>query len=147
MSKVVIMVGCPGAGKSTYIKNNYPSAFIASADHYFMQDGVYEFDRSKLGRAHEKCFTTFSDALEFAGEELIVVDNTNTTMKEINVYANPAKLMEYDVEIVIIKTSPRVGYKRNVHGVPLDVIEKMAARVENTEKLLAGWNVIIVNNE
>jgi predicted kinase len=32
---VYVMMGVPGSGKSTWIRNNVPGALVASADHYF----------------------------------------------------------------------------------------------------------------
>lgn len=148
MGKVVIMVGCPGSGKSTYIKNKFSDALIVSADHFFMNNGVYEFDRNLLGRAHGECYQNFMEAIT-AGIELVVVDNTNTTMREINTYANPAREKGYDVEVVVLSVDPQIGYSRNVHGVPFDTIQKMANRITNTVKILTNgtvpWVTTVIN--
>lgn len=148
MSKrVIIMSAIPGAGKSTYIRNNFPDAFIVSADYFFMHDGVYEFDHTKLGSAHGQCFRNFMEAIQ-AGIELVVVDNTNTTMKEINTYAKPAKELGYDIEVVVLQYPIDKAYERNVHGVPFEAIQRMSDRIENTSRLVkTAWPTIVVNNE
>jgi hypothetical protein len=38
-------------------------AVVCSADNFFMNDGVYQFDPAKLGNAHT-CFRTFETALQ-----------------------------------------------------------------------------------
>jgi len=38
-TKVVIMRGVSGSGKSTYARTNYPSATILSSDDYWTKDG------------------------------------------------------------------------------------------------------------
>jgi pantothenate kinase-related protein Tda10 len=54
------MRGVPGSGKSylasllreSYMKKGY-SCSIYSTDNFFMKDGVYSFDPSKLGEYHD----------------------------------------------------------------------------------------------
>lgn len=55
---MVVMRGVPGAGKSTivnYLANKLDTNCICSADLFFMKNGRYEYDRSKIGQAHEFC--------------------------------------------------------------------------------------------
>lgn len=130
MKKVYIMRGLPGAGKSTWTKNNAPGAVICSADHFFERDGTYRFDPTNLGKAHAECFAKFQKALE-RGAEAIVVDNTNTTKWEFEKYQNLADLHGYDVELVNIFDggfSDEDLANRNTHGVPLESIRRMRSR-------------------
>lgn len=135
MGQVIIMVGVPGSGKSTYVKNSNPNAPILSADNFFMKRGVYQFDRNYLGTAHASCYNGFLALIE-AKQEVIVIDNTNTTLREIEKYANPAKEADYEVKIVVLKCDCLTAFNRNVHNVPLASIQKMAERIENTCKTL-----------
>lgn len=147
MGRVVIMAGCSGSGKSSYIAKHFPSAYVVSADHFFMRDGEYEFNRSQLHQAHSQCQTNYLDALT-SGVELIVVDNTNTRLKEMRPYIEPALELGYEVEIVVLLVNVRKAFKRNKHGVPLAVIEKMAARLDNTLTLLPPeWPHTIIYDE
>ncbi|CAC5398331.1 CNP [Mytilus coruscus] len=53
-----IMRGVSGSGKSTLVRligNIYRDSRICSADQYFMKNGKYQFDKSNLSIAHEKC--------------------------------------------------------------------------------------------
>lgn len=130
MKKVYIMRGLPGAGKSTWIKNNTPGAVVCSADHFFEKSGTYQFDPTNLGKAHAECFAKFQKALE-RGAETIVVDNTNTTKWEFEKYQNLANLHGYDVELVKIfdgGLSDEDLANRNTHGVPLENIRRMRSR-------------------
>lgn len=34
-SRVILLVGCSGSGKSTYVQDQFPEAVVVSADHYF----------------------------------------------------------------------------------------------------------------
>ena len=131
MSKrVIIMVGAPGSGKSTrishYVKDD---AVVVSADHYFEQSGTYIFDRSKLGQAHKFSQDRFTDAL-LNKMEPVIVDNTNTTAKERKFYIDLAKVHGYEVWIDAIECDAQTCFQRNVHGVPLEAIERMIARID-----------------
>jgi len=111
--QVFIMRGLSGSGKSTFIsalKKDYPdkTITIASADHFFMKDGVYSFDASKLGQAHKQSLEVFERALE-KKVDIIFVDNTNINWREMKPYIEKAKAAEYNWNIIQVET-------------PLDVI-------------------------
>lgn len=125
MPRVVILRGIPGSGKSTYIAKNLPDAIVASADHYFMRKGHYEFNKFLLGKAHNSCHDTFSSAIE-GGAELVVVDNTNVKARDMRQYVEEAIEAGYTVEIVRLECSPATAAKRGLHGVPLAAVERMA---------------------
>jgi predicted kinase len=135
VKKVVLMVGAPGSGKSTRVKAQISSIgdgdySVVSADHYFEDsDGVYTFDRSKLHHAHQTCQSRFVAGL-VAGKELVIVDNTNTTAKERKFYIEMARQHGYKIEIDAVECDAETCYKRNVHGVPLEAIERMIARID-----------------
>ncbi len=146
MKLIKILSAAPGSGKTTYIKNNFPDAVICSADHYFTDEaGNYNFDINKLYQAHLTCQKKFFDALE-QNAPLIIIDNTNTRIKEIREYAEPAKKANYEVEVIFIITPTHIAHQRNTHGVPLETIEKMAERLENSINLCLYKHSIIKNN-
>lgn len=126
--KVIILRGVPGSGKSTETKK-YPDAYIVSADHYFIgKDGIYRFDMDKISAAHGQCKSKFEAALKDK-RPLVIVDNTNTTVKELKFYVEAAKNAGYEVEIVRIDCDPEIAASRNVHNVPKSSVLKMAQRL------------------
>lgn len=140
------MSAAPGSGKSTYIKNNFPDAIICSADHYFLdENNNYNFDAKKLYQAHLTCQKKFLDALETCAP-LIVIDNTNTRLRDIREYAEPAERAGYEVKVIFIMTPPHIAHQRNTHGVPLERVAQMAQRLENTISLCLYKHLIIKNN-
>lgn len=134
MSKntVVLIRGISGAGKSTYVKKHFPDAVVCSADHHFEdKEGGYNFDPRKLGAAHGSCKRKFAEALQ-RKEPLVVVDNTNTKMKEMTPYYKAAKAAGYEVRVVRLVVDPEVAASRNVHNVPEEVVKRMQARFADT---------------
>ena len=144
------MRGLPGAGKTTWIRNNIPDAFICSADNYFLDEaGIYKFDCLFISEAHESCLKCFAEILishkdETENEHLvIVVDNTAIRAWEISPYYNLAKAYGHDVKVVSIKCDSDLAHSRNIHGVPLERVEKMDEGLIG-ETLPSFWNVEVV---
>lgn len=135
MTRLIIMSGTPGAGKTTYVQANFSTAVVCSADHYFMKNGDYCFDKRQLGEAHKQCFERFNKAMTEQAE-LIVIDNTSTKLRDLREYIDPALSNSYEVEVIVLKVPVLVAFKRNTHGVPLETIDRMASNIENTLKLL-----------
>jgi predicted kinase len=137
------MRGPSGAGKSTYVERNLPDALVCSADHFFYQeDGTYRFNRSKLGPAHETCKKKFKQALKDR-VPLVVVDNTNTMIKEMKPYVMAAKHHGYRVECVHLKVPAEVAHGRNVHGVPFAAVKAMTGRMADVPE---EWNETVIEN-
>lgn len=138
------MRGPSGSGKSTYINKHFPDALVCSADHYFIDEtGNYNFDRRKLGAAHGECKETFKKALA-KREPLIVVDNTNTMVKEMTPYVKPAKRQGYRVECVRLVVPVEVAHARNVHGVPYGAVKAMIERMADVPE---DWHEKIIHND
>jgi predicted kinase len=131
---VFIMRGLPGSGKSTLVKeihsfywNGVGNPLVASADDYFMVDGEYRYDRSKIGDAHKWCMQRFLENLKDVGPYF--VDNTNITIEELRKYVVLAKAYSSFVYIITLDIDIETSLKRNKHNVPKSVIEKMYAKV------------------
>lgn len=147
---VTILRGCPGSGKTTFIKNNFSKiGDVFSADHYFMKDGVYQFDHKKLGEAHGECLSDFTWWLTYSWTKLgAVIDNTNISCIEIAPYYQLALAFGQDVKIITINIDPEAAFKRNQHGVPLKTIQSMHDRLEQqTKQFPKHWNHTQINAE
>jgi predicted kinase len=128
MRNLILLRGLPGSGKSTVAKTIQPSGWSAhyEADMYFMKDGKYEFDASKLKDAHNWCRHAVMDAMK-DDIPTIIVSNTFTQEWEMEVYYLLAEEMGYQVTSLIVEN--RHG-GQNVHGVPADKLEAMKNRFE-----------------
>lgn len=124
MANVVVMRGVSGSGKSTFIQRlrerlaKTHTFTVVSMDHYFMQGDTYVFDSAKLSQAAAFCYKQFLLALAGAGaNEIVIVDNTNTTAVEISPYVLAAAAFDAPYCIQTLPVPEDLG--RNVHGVPV----------------------------
>jgi predicted kinase len=124
-----LLRGIPGAGKSTLAKQLGDTHF--ETDSYFMVDGEYKFDPTKLKKAHEWCQGEVELAMihnhvtyGLDGSD-IVVSNTFTQEWEMEKYYQLANQYDYRVFSIIVEN--RHGGK-NLHGVPEDKLQIMKDR-------------------
>jgi len=106
-------------------------------------ESVYKFDPSKLGEAHSVCLSNFIDLL-WAGtsilggdqDAVIVVDNTFTTLWELNPYLAAIQLAGRECHTTIHEfhvgstDALRFCAESNTHGTPMEVVAKMAFNFE-----------------
>lgn len=126
MPTLHIVRGVPGSGKTTFalkLLHRQPSMKHYEADMFFLGlDGIYRFDPSQIKGAHQWCFENVVRSLTEGFD--VVVANTFTKRWEMDKYLN---LTIPDLEIVVYAMHDRY---ENVHGVPADKVEQMAARWE-----------------
>ena len=130
MEKTLYIVrGIPGSGKSTFAKTLGGTHF--ETDEFFMVDGEYKFDPTKLKEAHRWCQDSVNTAMilnHTAGlNNVIVVSNTFTQEWEMETYFQMADTYGYKVFSVIVEN--RHG-GINTHGVPEDKLQVMRDRFE-----------------
>ena len=130
MKKTLYLLrGLPGSGKSTLAKNLAGSHF--EADQYFMEDGQYIFDVTKLKDAHQWCQSSVELAMIQGhiseDNSVIVVSNTFTQEWEMKLYYDMAKTYGYTVFSLIVEN--RHGGV-NQHNVPEDKLQAMKDRFE-----------------
>jgi len=151
MTKVIILRGCSGAGKSTYIKNAYNPELIRevfSADHFFMKNGEYKYDPTKIGEAHSVCMRKFlssAHAVSLYIGDLLIVDNTNISVAEIAPYVAVASAYGLDHEIVTLDCPPERA--TNVHGVPPAQVKAQYKYMKMQENFFPKyWNHTIIKD-
>lgn len=122
MADLLLIRGLPGSGKSTLARKIVAAAGFHhyEADMFFMLRGEYHFDGERLKESHEWCQRMTRRAL--ANGFNVVVSNTFSRLWEMRPY------LEMPARITVIRCEGDYG---NVHGVPAEVVERMAARFEN----------------
>lgn len=129
MKELILLRGIPNAGKSTLAK--LLGGIHIEADRYFVIDGEYKFDSSKIDLAHNYCRAQTGAWMRTDGEEVnndkIVVSNTFTQEWEMKPYFELAKKYNYRVHSVIVE---KRHDNYNNHNVPEEKIEQMVKRFE-----------------
>jgi len=118
-----LLRGLPGAGKSTLAASLAKTHL--EADQFFMKDGTYNFDATKLKEAHEWCRAKCESAMLW--ELNITVSNTFTQEWEMKAYYELAEKYGYTVFSIIVEN--RHGGV-NEHGVPQEALDRMKNRFE-----------------
>jgi predicted kinase len=131
LRNLYLLRGLPGSGKST-LARFVGDAFV-EADMFFLKNGKYEFDGSKIRDAHAWCQSTVREWMQMNADTYgleyseIAVSNTFTQEWEMEAYYNLAKEFNYKVFSIIVENR-HDGV--NSHGVPEDKLEAMKSRFE-----------------
>jgi predicted kinase len=134
--KLTIVRGLPGSGKSTLAKHLASSKIDVvhiETDQFWMVDGEYKFDMTRLREAHAWCQTRVREYLE--RDYHVVVSNTFTTQREMEPYFEMAKELGIRPQVILCQ-----GQFGNIHNVPLDTLAKMAERFEYDLPKL--WSIV-----
>jgi len=125
--ELVLIRGLPGSGKTTHALK-YASIGYAhhEADHYFERYGVYDFDPSKIQKAHADCLAKTVASLR-AGINTVVA-NTFCQQWEAQPYLDAAKAL--GIPVWVVECQDSFG---SIHNVPAKVIDKMRKRWETIE--------------
>jgi predicted kinase len=129
MKELFLLRGLPGSGKSTLAKSL--DGIHVEADQFFVVDGEYRFDASKLKEAHNNCLTRVKSYMYIfssqENSERIIVSNTFTQEWEMKPYFDIAEKYGYTVYSLIVEN--RHGGV-NQHGVPAEKLEQMKNRFQ-----------------
>ena len=130
MNTLFLVRGLPGSGKSSLARRLVSRRSLA-ADDYFMDNGVYHFDPSRLAEAHADCQARCVQALS-QGD--VAVANTFSCRWELQPYLVMAELAGARIIVIDLFDGGCTDSEleaRNEHGVPLEGIARMRARWEH----------------
>ena len=127
LPNLVLIRGLPGSGKSTMAKALARVGYLhLEADQFFEKNGCYEFKPAELPKAHAECLRRATEALKQGVP--CVVANTFARRWEAAPYFTLAQSMQVQVRVI-----EATGVWPNLHGVPIEAIERMKARWEAFE--------------
>ncbi len=140
---VILMRGLSGSGKSTQARKlaaDKKGQVISADDYFTTNEGAYLYDRRKIRDAHHDAQMRIDAALS-EGAKYIVVDNTHITHRDMDEYLKIAAHHDALVELVVPKTpwawNPNECARRNVHGVPVEVVRSMRERYQHMDTVQA----------
>ena len=118
--ELVLIRGLPGSGKSTMAREMVADGFVHfEADMFFTVDGVYAYDPARIQDAQDWCQRMTRQALRDG--QRVVVSNTFTRLQEMTPYRGMVN------EIRVVEA---LGRWQNTHGVPAEMVDRMAQRWE-----------------
>lgn len=139
MKKLYLLRGVSGSGKTTLAEEMFEAFFAANysctkaaADDFFMKNGKYVFDASKLYQAHTWCKNVVKEGMVM-GTNCIIAHNTFTTMKEMKPYLELAEEYGYDVTTLVVEN--RHG-SNSVHEVPDETLARQCKRLRDNIRLI-----------
>jgi len=145
---VYVLRGPSGSGKSTHARRiaewaaaAQMKALILSSDDFFRRRGPYLFEAAKLGEAHADCLRRFTQSIASPGDvDVLVVDNTNTSVAELAPYAALAVAFGHTLQIVTLDVAPSVAAARGIHGVPAGTVERQSMTLRaQTQSIPRYW--------
>lgn len=130
MKELFLLRGLPGAGKSTLAERI--GGIHIEADMFFIKDGEYHFDVTKLKEAHQWCQEGVEKSMVGLNNhkittQRIIVSNTFTMEWEMQPYFELAEKYGYRVYSLVVEN--RHGGV-NEHGVPEEKLIQMKQRFE-----------------
>ncbi len=149
---VIINRGIPASGKSSFAKEIVDtlsqkglSAVRCSTDDFFIVDGEYRFDETKLREYHLKNQNRFKQALKDE-IDLVICDNTNIEPWEANTYYELAKENNYCVILMDFEARDlpsHIDAQSNddyMHNIPSGILENMLNSYQNYKELIDKYS-------
>lgn len=138
-NKLIILRGLPGSGKShlaNCLVNSFTNSEVCSADNYFGKNEAYNFDPNLLKQAHDYCYNVCVEYLQNK-VPTVIIDNTNSTLKEYAKYIAAANCFGYVSLVLEIPTKTeelaKEFIKRSIHSVSMSDGLKMFGRWETDD--------------
>lgn len=128
-----VIKGVSGSGKSTFAKTLAESLGIYhyEADTYHInKDGVYNWKRDNLHKAHEWCQGMVE--MELMDGNDVIVSNTTTTEKEMKTYTDLAEKYGHCITSLVVE---KYHAGNNSHDVPEHIINAQEQKLLKSLKL------------
>ena len=117
--EIILLRGVSASGKSTLAKQLVGNGVILSTDDYFMKDGIYDFDPTKLGVYHKNNQDRTEENM-IDGISPIIVDNTFSKEWEMKPY---------------VKLADKYGYEVDIKELPIPDIDELMKRQESRKSI------------
>lgn len=148
MSKLMVMIGIPGSGKSTWVSKNQNEAAIISPDQYLMEHYNYEWSIENASEAWAHSYQRYARLLKMESD--VIWDATFTRMIDRSAVLNIAIGFGLHCTAVYLDTPLETCLERNEYRnrppVPLNTILHMSKGIQlPTEE--EGFHSILTIND
>jgi predicted kinase len=147
MRNLMVMIGIPGSGKSTWVSKNQNKAVIISPDQYLLEHHNYEWSIERVSDAWADSYQRYAQLLK--AEKDVIWDATFTRMIDRSAVLNIAIGFGYHCTAVYLDTSLEVCLDRNEHRnrrpVPPNTILHMSKGIQLPTKE-EGFHAIVSIN-
>lgn len=133
---LTIIRGLHGSGKTSFGKlfvSQADNTVLLEADQFFLKDGEYLFDGTRIQEAHDWCLKEAERHLQLGTSP--VVANTFVKIQEMLPYWKLALAYQHKVYVAEPSTQwakdPDQCYNHCLHGVPLETIQRRHLEWEN----------------
>jgi len=153
MCELVIMVGVPGSGKTTYVDKYYSKThnILSRDDIRYVVCGNDKTDQKPFDASFESLITFMIDTMLKAlinRRVNIVIDNTNTRHDTVMSLIHKAAVENYDIRFVIIDTPIEIcKQRRQLNNFPLSIIDTMQTQLDDLKahlRLFETYNTTII---
>ena len=135
LPNAVILVGLPGAGKSTYAKQNFPHYTLISRDAQIenlapglpYNEAFNTVDQKEADALYEHHFSTTMGKLQN-----LVIDKTNLTHKSRMKSITRLQAKRYNVQVIVLMPTLETIYQRNLKRVNKTIPQKVIHRMMTT---------------
>jgi predicted kinase len=132
---LVLVRGVPGSGRTTLaLQHAGSSGIVLSTDDFFLTDGEYDFDGSRIHEAHAWNHKRAVSHLKYQRTQRIVIDNNNSQAWEMREYAHVGIQNGYQVRIRTVDTPWRYDAsecaKRTAKGLSEDDIARIIKKFD-----------------
>lgn len=142
---VVVMMGIPGSGKSTYVREHYPSTLVICPDDIRERLTGDAGDQSRNKEVFEIAHALLAKAAEIDLD--VVFDATNIKHHARKNILDICKRYYVNTHLIILNTSYEVALERNNQRdrcVPLHAMERMKREFDElmSNRSLGRWDKI-----
>lgn len=125
ISDLTLIRGLPGSGKSTLalLMAKHAGGFHYEADMFFIREGIYTFEHTKLREAHAWCL--YETQKHLIKGDSVFVSNTFSQQWEAQPYIDFCKKEMFSIQVIECQNS-----FVNIHDVPQETLAKMKSRWE-----------------
>ena len=128
--RLLIVRGLPGAGKSTYIRNNYPGLFVLETDCFNCVAGQYEWNVDRSKEAIRIIDTISIEIMSSSNTPDFAI--TGVFGRAISMMAHLERSCDYGYDVYIKTLTTQYP---NIHNVPKETIQMFKDNLSHLRKL------------